>query len=125
MSFQSQKQIVLNFYKELESSNVEDTSNVISKYCSEELLWRGYHPFNEIKGAEKLYTQFWQPFKKSFLTFQRRMDIFLAGTNSILGNEGVWVVSMGHLMGLFDNSWIGINATKKTTNRLLLLNITQ
>ena len=41
------------------------------------------------------------------------MDIFLAGYNSIFGNEGVWVVSMGHLMGLFDNPWIGIKETKK------------
>ena len=115
MSFQSQKQIVLNFYRDLENSNVNDTSKVILKYCSKDLLWRGYEPFNEIIGAEKLCTEFWQPFKKSFSNLQRRMDIFLAGTNSILGNEGVWVLSMGHLMGLFDNSWIGIKETKKIT----------
>ena len=36
-----------------------------------------------------------------------------AGYNTISGNEGVWVVSMGHLMGLFDNPWIGIKETKK------------
>ena len=41
------------------------------------------------------------------------MDIFLAGYNKIFGNEGVWVVSMGHLMSLFDNPWIGIKDTKK------------
>ena len=41
------------------------------------------------------------------------MDIFLAGYNTISGNEGVWVVSMGHLMSLFDNPWIGIKETKK------------
>jgi hypothetical protein len=31
------------------------------------------------------------------------MDIFMAGKNEIDGFESVWVVSMGHLMGLFDN----------------------
>ena len=41
------------------------------------------------------------------------MDIFLAGYNKISCKEGVWVVSMGHLMGLFDNPWIGIKETKK------------
>ncbi|MDA9632350.1 ester cyclase [Alphaproteobacteria bacterium] len=113
MNFQSEKQIILNFYDAIESSKIEEIPNVLSHYCSEDLLWRGFHPFNEIRGLKNLYSQFWQPFKKSFLNFQRRMDIFLAGYNTISGNEGVWVVSMGHLMGLFDNPWIGIKETKK------------
>jgi hypothetical protein len=41
------------------------------------------------------------------------MDIFLAGSNTISGSEGVWVISMGHLMGLFDKSWLGIKQTNK------------
>ena len=113
MNFQSEKQIILNFYDAIESSKIEEIPNVLSYYCSEDLLWRGFHPFNEIRGLKNLYSQFWQPFKKSFFNYQRRMDIFLAGYNTISGNEGVWVVSMGHLMGLFDNPWIGIKETKK------------
>ena len=113
MNFQSEKQIILNFYDAIESSEIEEIPNVLSHYCSEDLLWRGFHPFNEIRGLKNLYSQFWQPFKKSFFNYQRRMDIFLAGYNTISGNEGVWVVSMGHLMGLFDNPWIGIKETKK------------
>ena len=113
MNFQSEKQIILEFYDAIESSKIEEIPKVLSHYCSEDLLWRGFHPFNEIRGTEHLYSQFWQPFKNSFFNFQRRMDIFLAGFNTIAGNEGVWVVSMGHLMGLFDNPWIGIKDTKK------------
>ena len=113
MNFQSEKQVVLNFYNALEDNKIEEIPKVLSNYCSEDILWRGFHPFNEIRGIEKLYSQFWQPFKKSFFNYQRRMDIFLAGYNTISGNEGVWVVSMGHLMGLFDNPWIGIKETKK------------
>ena len=113
MNFQSEKQVVLNFYNALEASKIDEIPKVLSNYCSEDILWRGFHPFNEIRGIEKLYSQFWQPFKKSFFNYQRRMDIFLAGYNTISGNEGVWVVSMGHLMGLFDNPWIGIKETKK------------
>ena len=113
MNFQSEKQIILDFYDAIESSKIEEIPNVLSHYCSEDLLWRGFHPFNEIRGLKNLYSQFWQPFKKSFFNYQRRMDIFLAGYNTISGNEGVWVVSMGHLMGLFDNPWIGIKETKK------------
>ncbi len=113
MNFQSEKKVVLNFYNALEASKIYEIPKVLSNYCSEDILWRGFHPFNEIKGIEKLYSQFWQPFQKSFFNYQRRMDIFLAGYNTISGNEGVWVVSMGHLMGLFDNPWIGIKETKK------------
>lgn len=113
MNFQSEKQIILDFYNGIESSEIEEIPKVLSHYCSEDLLWRGFHPFNEIRGLKNLYSQFWQPFKKSFFNYQRRMDIFLAGYNTISGNEGVWVVSMGHLMGLFDNPWIGIKETKK------------
>ena len=36
---------------------------------------------------------------------QRRQDIFIAGTNEISGEE--WVMSMGHLMGLFDQDFLG------------------
>ena len=113
MNFQSEKQLILNFYDAIGNSKIEEIPKVLSNYCSEDLLWRGFHPFNEINGLENLYSQFWQPFKKSFFNSQRRMDIFLAGYNTISGNEGVWVVSMGHLMSLFDNPWIGIKDTKK------------
>ena len=61
----------------------------------------------------RLYTDFWQPLKKSFSNLQRRMDIFFAGSNSLSSNRDVWVVSMGHLMGLFDTPWIGIKHTNK------------
>ena len=60
-----------------------------------------------------LYSDFWQPLKKSFSNLQRRMDIFFAGNNSLSSNRDVWVVSMGHLMGLFDTPWIGIKHTNK------------
>ena len=113
MNFQSEKQLILNFYDAIGNSKIEEIPKVLSNYCSEDLLWRGFHPFNEIIGLDNLYLQFWEPFKKSFFNSQRRMDIFLAGYNKISGNEGVWVVSMGHLMSLFDNPWIGIKDTKK------------
>ena len=113
MNFQLQKKIVLNFYDALQSSDIEETSKVLSKYCSDDILWRGFHPFNEINSSKNLASQFWLPFRKSFTKFQRRMDIFLAGSNTISGSEGVWVISMGHLMGLFDKSWLGIKQTNK------------
>ena len=57
MNFQSEKQIILNFYDAIESSKFEEIPNVLSHYCSEDLLWRGFHPFNEIRGIKNLYSQ--------------------------------------------------------------------
>ena len=42
---------------------------------------------------------------------QRRPDIFIAGLNEIDGYDSIWVVEMGHLMGLFDKPWLGIRPT--------------
>ena len=81
MNFQSEKQLILNFYDAIGNSKIEEIPKVLSNYCSEDLLWRGFHPFNEIIGLDNLYLQFWEPFKKSFFNSQRRMDIFLAGYN--------------------------------------------
>ena len=37
----------------------------------------------------------------------------MAGRNDVDGLQSVWVTSMGHLMGLFDTAWLGIQPTGK------------
>ena len=111
-SYQTEKKLVLEFYHELDNSDNDEHFKIIDKYFSEKYLWRGFHPFNEINSPEALFKKFWIPFKHSMSRVQRRMDIFMAGSNSLLAG-GVWVVSMGHLMGLFDRSWLGILPTRK------------
>jgi hypothetical protein len=44
---------------------------------------------------------------------QRRQDVFMAGRNDVPGRGVEWVCSMGHLMGLFDEPWLGIPASRK------------
>jgi len=39
----------------------------------------------------------------------------MAGDNTLPDSPGVWVVSMGHLMGLFDQPWLGIPPSNKLT----------
>ena len=113
MNFQSEKKLVQKFYKSLEISENQHIPSIFKEFCSKELLWRGFHPFNMIRGSEEVAKAFWQPLLKSLKRCQRREDIFLAGSNDIKGHEGVWVVSMGHLMGLFDENWLGLPATNK------------
>jgi len=78
-----------------------------------EYLWRGYHPFGELRGAQTVADQFWTPLKSALTRLQRREDIFFAGRNQMDDFTSVWVVSMGHLMGLFDRPWLGIRPTEK------------
>ena len=111
--FQSEKKIVLDFYAALETAEGPAIATVFQRYCSEDYVWHGFHPFNDLQGPENVAQTFWIPLKKSLSRTQRRMDVFMAGRNCIDGFSSVWVVSMGHLLGLFDAPWLGIRPTRK------------
>lgn len=113
MTFQTEKQVVRDFYGALENAGDSELDGIMNQFCAPDLLWRGFHPFNEIRGCTEVGRHFWQSLRGSLTPMQRRMDIFMAGENEIAGHEGVWVVSMGHLMGLFDATWLGIPPTGK------------
>ncbi|MGB1208371.1 MAG: ester cyclase [Paracoccaceae bacterium] len=76
------------------------------------MIWRGYHPFGLLNAAEA-GNRFWGGLRASLRHLQRREDIFFAGRNDVDDAASVWVVSMGHLMGLFDAPWLGIQPTGK------------
>lgn len=112
IDFSAQKTLVRAFYDKL----FDDPSGAFARYVAPDALWRGFHPFNEIRDPKAVVAQFWQPLLTSLTRMQRRMDIFMAGHNRVQGQEDdVWVVSMGHLMGLFDAPWLGIAPTGKLT----------
>ena len=111
--FQSEKQVVRNLYQRLEMVCADQIETLLQSTVTDDYFWRGFHPFNEIRGGEAVANHFWAPLIPALTSMQRRMDIFFAGVNSLDGLEGVWVVSMGHLMGLFDEAWLGIQPTGK------------
>lgn len=113
MTFQAEKKIVRDFYHALDSAEIDGIARVMRQYCASDFLWRGYHPFNEITGPDAVAEAFWTPFRAALSSMQRREDIFMAGRNETDGFTSVWVVSMGHLMGLFDQVWLGIAPTGK------------
>jgi len=92
--------------------NDADYHDVLNRCTDDNFTWRGYYPFGELSKAQ-LADLFWIPLNKSLTHLQRRQDIFFAGRNEIDGFAGTWVVSMGHLMGLFDQPWLGIKPTGK------------
>ena len=111
--FQTEKTLVLKWHRTLEETPSSRLAAAARDFLAEPYRWRGYHPFDEITGSHDVIRQFWIPLKSSLHRLQRREDIFFAGLNEIDGFESVWVVSMGHLFGLFDQDWLGIPATGK------------
>ncbi|MEY1554770.1 ester cyclase [Yoonia sp. R2331] len=115
MTFQDAKAIVLAHYDALAAATPQTVADVLAARTSPEWHWRGMHPFYEQRGANAVAESFWAPFLTAMSRVQRRPDIFFAGTNVAAGRPGTWVVSMGHLMGLFDAPFLGIPPTGKIT----------
>ncbi|GGE44192.1 nuclear transport factor 2 family protein [Actibacterium pelagium] len=111
-AIQAAKAVVRALYAGLDAPGA-DQAAVLRQHCVDELTWRGFHPFNEIRGPARVAEKFWGPLRASLTSLQRREDVFFAGLNQIDGFNGVWVVSMGHLMGLFDKAFVGIPPTGK------------
>ena len=113
MPFQAEKDLVRGLYAEIDNAADDALPDILARYLSPDAIWRGFHPFNEKTGPIAVAEEFWQPLRRALTSMQRRMDIFFAGQNEIDGFNSVWVVSMGHLVGLFDTPWLGIAPTSK------------
>jgi hypothetical protein len=111
--FQDSKALVLQYYQELDAATGEQLNDVIRRFTADNYHWRGMHPFYEQHSADDVAEVFWKPFRKSFTSIQRRPDVFMAGLNDVDGEKTEWVCCMGHLMGLFDQDWLGIPSTGK------------
>lgn len=110
-TYQAAKRLVLDYYDALEKAAPDATDQVLAQYTADEYFMRSVYPFRELKGREAVANTVWGPLKQSLNCMQRRMDIFIAGTNELGGEQ--WVMSMGHFMGLFDVDLLGIRHTRK------------
>jgi ketosteroid isomerase-like protein len=113
--FQSEKDLVRAHYAAIASATPATVADMLAQNTSPDWHWRGYHPFHEQHGADAVAARFWVPFLTAMSRVQRRQDVFFAGANQIDKGASVWVVSMGHLMGLLDAPFLGIPATRKIT----------
>ena len=113
--FQAAKSVIRALYDDLEGADPDTVAQVLARHTGPDWHWRGMHPFYEQYGAVAVAKSFWQPYLTAFTTARRREDIFMAGRNEIDGFQSVWVVSMGHIVGLFDRPWLGIRPTRMMT----------
>lgn len=107
------KRTVLSHYDRLDSSRGPALADALSAYCAPDCRFQFTFPFEEAGSPEQAAGNFWDPLRRSFGGLQRRQDIFFAGGNDLDGGETVWVVSMGHLLGLFDEPFLGMRPTRK------------
>lgn len=111
--FQDEKRVVQDYYKALDASPTSRITQTLKQFTADDYTWRAFHPFHLQTDVQQVSELFWQPFRTALTSVQRRMDVFFAGTNFIDDGGAVWVCSMGHLMGLFDHPWLGIQPTGK------------
>lgn len=110
--FQEEKDVVRRTYEAIDASTPNTVTAALEATSSPGLTWRGFAPFDEISGVDAVAAEFWAPLKRAMSGLHHRIDILFAGQNHLEAG-GVWVASMGHLMGLFDQPWLGISPTGK------------
>ena len=112
-NFQHAKNVVRKYYESFDIASDSDLIDVLKQHTTKDYHWRGMHPFYEQNGAEAVVETFWKPLRESFSPIQRREDMFFGGANDCDKGKTQWVVSVGNLLGLFDNDWLGIPSTGK------------
>ena len=77
---------------------------VVSTYCHEDCVWKIFHPYDDFEDTASAIAQFWRPLKAAFPDYEQRLAYVLGGEYE--GRE--LVSSWGHVMGSFEDFWIGI-----------------
>ena len=112
---QEAKAVALDLNQQLDSAADDDLAEVLSKRTTPDYRWRAVHPFNELEGVEPVVERFWRPLRQAMAPLQRRPQVFIAGSNDVAHDETagdeVWVLGMGHFLGLFQRPWLDIPPT--------------
>ncbi len=101
---QKNKQIVWNFWQELNNVKLDGAASVVRKFVHEDISWHGPQPINDLDGAEALISGFWEPLLEAIPDLNRTTEIFIGGHRH-------WVGAIGYFSGTFANDWLGIPAT--------------
>lgn len=109
------KKTVLSHQRHIDTAPNLALADALSVDTSVNCKFQFTAPFRECIGAEDADKNFWSHLRSSFSPLQRRPDIFFAGYNHLSDEPGVWVASMGHLLGLFDQPFLGMRPTRQST----------
>ena len=59
--YQDSKNLVVQFFEELEAASADDVAKVMNRYMSSDYQFRGVHPFNELEGTDAVGQALWKP----------------------------------------------------------------
>ena len=124
MTFKKEKELVRKFLDAFELASAENVADQLKCFISSDYIFKGYEPYGGEKGVnfDTSCDQFWRPILQAVQSLQRREDIFIAGVNRPMClpkgstksvDKSIWVMSMGHYMGLFDRELFGLRPTGK------------
>lgn len=122
MDHQSNKQIVLDLWQNLEKADTKSALSIFSECLHEGVIWHGYEPLGALSGADAIVEQFWTPLHRSFPDLSRETFLFLAGESSgrIDGDLALdgknWVTGSGLFHATFTEDYLGIKATGKAVS---------
>ncbi|MEO0486438.1 MAG: ester cyclase [Pseudomonadota bacterium] len=105
------KQAVLAHQDAVDAAPSDALASALAAHTTPDCPFHTTAPFPEQLTAEGAEAQVWAPLRAALGPLQRRPDIFLAGPNDLDGGATTWVVSMGHLMGLFRGPLFGVRPT--------------
>lgn len=108
------KSIVLaHHHAAIGAARAGDMRAALALHMEPDVHWRGMHPWHEQRGIAAVADRFWTPLATALTRPQRRLDLLIAGENSLGGAPGLWVGAMGHILGLLDAPFLGIQPTGK------------
>ncbi len=116
---QKNKQLVWDFWQQLENANTQEIEYIAKNAMSENVVWYGFDPVNELQGVESFCTDFWKPLLSSFPNLTRQTHIFMGGKSNgridgdISKDGKMWVSGTGYFNGTFENDYLGIPANGK------------
>lgn len=130
MGYQQEKKLVRSLSKATENCNEKTIEDAIKPFVTSDFTFKGYEPYGGEKGVplHEACANFWIPVLRAVKNIQRREDIFIAGKNQKMcqpkdapkdddtAEADIWVMSMGHFMGLFDEELWGMRPTGKIIN---------
>ena len=119
---QQNKSLVWEFWRALEDHSPDKPASLFINTMTQDVLWHGPDPINELQGNEAWHSDFWLPFLRSFPDLKRKTHIFCGGQSNgrVDGNielDGhMWVSGTGYFNATFESDYLGIPATGKTVN---------
>ncbi|MEM8590893.1 MAG: nuclear transport factor 2 family protein [Pseudomonadota bacterium] len=109
------KHAVLGYQAALDAAPDSAAPDVLSRHLAPNAVVHATYPFADDLTPEAAAKTIWAPIRRAFAPLQRRQDIFFAGLNDLNGGATTWVVSMGHLLGLFDAPFCGVRPNRQAT----------